>query len=1037
MGKVGIICFLLIASLGQGLDVGIEEMVAPEHGEFFIRAHNDVWTYEEWSALSSFDITALRSVTQSELLVFGQQDVIENAGYTPLLAPPADFKGDLTLWIEGEASTLRVVFEPRLPSEVKTGIVNHIIKEAGHVSFQTVAYPTSIDIQSERLLFSPEYVLSIPGILWIEPVLRTEGRNAVASSLLQHGHTTETPAWDFGLNGESVIIGLADSGIDFDHACFRQYGSAAESNETSEFSNNTAVGLFSPTHRKIVLYNNSIDGYDSSGHLDYRHGTHVAGTLACYDVFHNQHMSPPSNGSSLAYASKIVFQDVVSSEGWVIPDVEDLLFEANQHGAVIHSDSWGDDTTEYTARTAMFDAYARQVPWSLAFIAPGNNGGDVLEPANGRNVASIGASVKSSTQEVWTGSARGPLEDGRDGIFVLAPGSNIISAKGDGDDTTNNADLRPSSGTSMSTPAAAGTAAIIQQMYEQGWISNTIDRSNFVLVDDLQAPWVSIPSNASSGVYLADGFTPSGTLLRATLALSTTPYDVALRNGGVGSGLLHNPVEGWGVLNLSALVDFQDLRLQLETGNATPAYNIWFHDSFQLESSTPAEWMASVDEPMSHAWNGSGAIGPFLETGQRFSSRLIPIQHQDVQIRLAFPSKPEPEIADDLLLVAHLSDGTTVVRDMVDSSGMPILYDSNVVNLSNQSLLPTTDETTQGLFIPASMLENITHIDVEILARYVAPGNDESGVGIDGNRIGFSIVASGVLPHEDNDGDGVQNIDDACPETTLGEVVDKKGCSESQNDDDNDGVANLFDLCKEEDATGFDQNFDGCIDDSDDDGFLDPEDACPFEETFGWEVDGFGCIPVDQPPLLLLEGVENLTELWRGTISLQWNVSDFENDSYETGAIIHSVENPNFVISACFFSNNITASYICKWNNPDDLPPYSLQDMTFNLRIYAQTHNNSPFASTQYIDYLHPQNFSVYWENPLEEPNDSTRDQQGVSQRIWMWSLFGIAVGFAVAFQLSKRLQDEENEGGVLDPFTQNLRVESENHQKRALHEDE
>ncbi len=1037
MGKVGIICFLLLSSLGQGLDFDHEEATIPSQFEFILQTKKDVWSFEEWTLLSEFDLTPLRSVSQYDILVLGQQQDVERAGYVPTLAESAVFKGELTAWEEGEVKTLKVVFEPRLPGDQKMKIVHALTGHAGRDAFQTVAYPTSIEIRSDQLLMPLENILSMSGVLWVEPVLETVGRNGVAASLVQHGHTTETPAWDFGLNGQSVIIGLADSGIDFDHACFRQFATTLESNETSNFTNNTAVGLFSPSHRKIVLYNDTIDGYDSNGHLDYRHGTHVAGTLACYDVFHNPSMSPPSNGSSLAYASKIVFQDVVSSEGWVIPDIEELLYEANQHGAIIHSDSWGDDTTEYTARTAMFDGYARQIPWSLAFIAPGNNGGDVLEPANGRNVASIGAAVKSSTQEVWTGSARGPLEDGRDGIFVLAPGSNIISAKGDGDDTTNNADLRPSSGTSMSTPTAAGTAAIIQQMYEQGWFSNTIERSHFVLVDDLQAPWVSIPSNASTGVFLADGMTPSGTLLRATLALATTPYDVELRNGGVGSGLLHNPVEGWGVLNLSELVNFQDLRLQLETGNATPADNVWFHDSFQLESSTTAEWMNEVSEPMSHSWNGSGAVGPFLTTGQRFSSRLVPLENQDVHVRLAFPSKPGPEIADDLLLVAHLSDGTTVVRDMVNSSGLPILYDSSTVNLTNQNLIPTTNETTQGLFIPASMLEHITHIDVEVVARYVTPGNDEFGVGIDGHRIGFSLVASGVLPHEDNDGDGVQDLDDMCPETLLGEVVDTNGCSESQNDDDNDGVANLFDVCKEEDASGFDQNLDGCIDDSDNDGLLDPDDACPDEETFGWDVDGLGCIPVDQPPLLLFEGVENLTEAWKGTISLQWNVSDFEGDSYETGAIIHSVENPNFIISACFFSSNISASYVCTWNNPNDLPPYSLQGMTFNMRIYAQTHNNSPFANTQYIDYLYPQNFSVYWENPLDDSGESPRDQQGVSQRIWLWSLVGIAVGFGVAFQLSRRLQDDGDEEGVSDPFTQKVLTQTELTEKSTLHEDE
>jgi hypothetical protein len=1037
MGKVGLLCILLISSLGQGIVLEQNGWSENEANEYILETKGNVWTHDEWLSVRSFGITPLRAVSPTELLVLATPTAVDSSMYDVVPSPNALYKGVVGDLADEDIRYLKIVYEPRLPEEHKVAIANQILASSAHLEFETVAYPTYIEVQISALQIPIDDILRIPGILWIEPSLQTEARNEVVSSLLQHGHTTETPAWDFGLNGEDVVIGVADSGIDFDHTCFRQYRTTEESNVTSDYTNNTAVGIFSDDHRKIVLYNTTIDDYDQSGHLDYRHGTHVAGTLACHDVFHNASLSPPDNGSSLAYGSQLVFQDVVSNEGWVIPDVDELLFEANQNGAILHSDSWGDDTTEYTARTGVFDGYARQMPWSLAFIAPGNNGGDVLEPANGRNIASIGATVKSSTQEIWISSAHGPLHDGRDGIFALAPGSNVFSAKGDGDDMTNNGDLRPSSGTSMSTPAAASMAAIIQQMYQEGWISNSIERSSFVLVDGVQADWVSIPSNASSGIFLSDGIIPSGTLIRATLALSTTPYAVDERNRGEGSALLHNPSDGWGVLNLSALVDFQDLRLQLETGNATPAHDVWFHDSFELQSSNPSEWIAGVQDPMTHVWNGSNAKGPFLATDERFSSRLIVQQDSDLQIRMAFPAKPEPELVDDLLLVAHLSNGTTIVRDHVLADGSPIYYNSTNLNLSNQQFIPATNETTQGLFIPADQLANITHIDVEVFARFVTPGNNASGVGLDGSRTGFSLVAKGVQPHEDNDGDGVQNLDDACPETLLGETVDEKGCSESQNDDDDDGIANLFDLCKEEDASGFDANLDGCIDDSDNDGFLDPFDACPYEETFGWGVDGTGCIPEDQPPQLLFNGVENLTDVWKDTISLTWRVTDVENDSYETGAVIHSVENANFIITACFFSSNISADFACVWNNPDDLPPYSLADMTFQLRVYAKSYNNSPFANSEYIEYIHNQSFTVHWDNPLEGPDGQERNQDGVSQRIWLWSLVGILFGFGIAYQLTKRLHDDDMNDEISDPFVKQSSKEDKFDENSQLHEDE
>ena len=103
----------------------------------------------------------------------------------------------------------------------------------------------------------------------------------------------------------------------------------------------------------------------------------------------------PNNGSTIAYNAKLIFQDIVSEEGWSPPEnVTELLFEHSVNGGIIHSNSWGDDTTAYTDRTADFDLWAIEMPWSLSFIAPGNTGGQLLEPANGRNVVAIGATEK-------------------------------------------------------------------------------------------------------------------------------------------------------------------------------------------------------------------------------------------------------------------------------------------------------------------------------------------------------------------------------------------------------------------------------------------------------------------------------------------------------------------------------------------------------------------------------------------------------------------------------------------------------------------
>ena len=56
------------------------------------------------------------------------------------------------------------------------------------------------------------------------------------------------------------------------------------------------------------------------------------------------------------------------------------------------------------------------------------------------------------------------------GIFALAVGTSVQSARADNMDDSYNGDLRTSTGTSMATPGAAGVAALIQQLVENGWV---------------------------------------------------------------------------------------------------------------------------------------------------------------------------------------------------------------------------------------------------------------------------------------------------------------------------------------------------------------------------------------------------------------------------------------------------------------------------------------------------------------------------------------------------------------------------------------
>ena len=1000
-------------------------------GEFILEHPSGVWTHDLWKDLQDQGLTPLRVVSPTQLLVWGHEPSAPEA-FIVDDAPPAAWKSGLNGAGPVHGELVRIVLEPRLPNAVFEGLREDFalmgIGLAGQHQSSPLApayiveWPIELDLAK---------VLLLDGLLWIEPVLETQGRNVQAASLMQHGAMSGHPAWNLGINGTGVVVGAADSGLDADHACFRNATSAQALG--SEGVNGTdLVGPAGEEHRKVLVLNTTIDDGDTAGHSDYRHGTHVAGSLACFNVDDERLGLYPSNGSSLSHGSLLVFQDIVSSDGWVPPDVDQLLVESGLAGGVIHSNSWGDDTTAYTARTADFDAWALAMPWSLAFIAPGNTGGSLLEPANGRNVAAIGASMKSEDTARWTASSSGPTEAGTTGIFALAVGSSVQSARADNMDDSYNGDLRTSTGTSMATPGAAGVASLIQQLVELGWVSGQEVRSN-VSMDTMIPAW-SDASMADSTIDVGQGFTPSGPMLRALLALSTTPLPPAARDDGQGGYDLQNPHDGFGQLNLSVLLDFEALIEELEGGHASPANDVWIHDSYRLLDQSPQEWLTTrqgVDDPLENLiaqpWNGSGAAGPFLRTGEVWTQRFTPMENADLEVRMAHAASPEPSAVNDLLLVARLSDGRVVSSASTDHDGYSTLFYSGT-DLDNTTHFPSANETTLGLRIDQTELAEIDWIEVEVRARFVAPGGLSDGVGLDGSRTGFALAVQGVerdgLDWLDGDGDSVPNAEDICPnENAFGWDTDNDGCLD---DTDGDDVVDSLDQCPLVDASLYDNDSDGCIDDTDEDGVQDDLDMCVTQVPDPlWPVGTNGCRPVDQAPAITITQSPGNGTLWSGNITVRWSVLDEDGDAFQTGAQITVLSQPlnesGYAIANCEMDANTSATFECKWDSMISLPVWNIEESWLRIDVFVESRNASPEGNTNRIVIQSSDLFKAHYDDPsdaLSDGDDVARSQGAASQlRAVLWGAATLVFVGLFAYRIGVKNLSQSERYGAVDPF--------------------
>ena len=293
-----------------------------------------------------------------------------------------------------------------------------------------------------------------------------------------------------GLNGSGQRIAVADTGIDHDHG---------------DFGNR-------------IVQRIDVSGDGTTADTNDGHGTHVSCTVlgSGFRTSAYEGVAPEAE----LYMQAMEDDDTGTLAG---PGVYTLLGTAyNSGGARLHTNSWGglDSGGDYTTqaedaddRTSTWDQYWAYQGMTVLFAAGNERDDGISPPGTAKNVITVGAHVNryDSPDEMYYWSSRGPTDDGRIKPDLVAPGDYVRSCRAqEAEDAPNNLNNQwyvEYSGTSMSTPAAAGASVIVREYLME----------------------------------IAERPAPQGALVKAMLILGAV--DMGTRD-------IPNEDEGWGRLNL-------------------------------------------------------------------------------------------------------------------------------------------------------------------------------------------------------------------------------------------------------------------------------------------------------------------------------------------------------------------------------------------------------------------------------------------------------------------------------------------------------
>ncbi|AWB65018.1 hypothetical protein C2869_00535 [Saccharobesus litoralis] len=318
-------------------------------------------------------------------------------------------------------------------------------------------------------------------------------------------------AWDITQGNEQIVIGVIDSGIDYQHEDLApnvwQNPNEIPSNGIDDDGNGYIDDIYG-----IDTYNNDTDPYD-----DNAHGTHVAGTIA----------AKANNSIGIAGVApnvKIISCKFISSWGWGTSagaiECLDYFYDLKMNhniNIIATNNSWGGGLESQLLK----DAIEKHNQANIAFIAAAGNSSINLDsfpqyPAayDNENIVSV-AAVNIEENLAYFSNY------GTQNVDIAAPGVGIYS-------TIPGNSYEYFSGTSMAAPHVAGAYALVDSLYPDYTLSQKIN-----LISKVGKTQPALQGRVGSGKSLALWTDDNSGSLNCQDSLSTTIVSPVLLNGGV------------------------------------------------------------------------------------------------------------------------------------------------------------------------------------------------------------------------------------------------------------------------------------------------------------------------------------------------------------------------------------------------------------------------------------------------------------------------------------------------------------------------